>query len=326
MVNKIDKPKVKSARSSIGLSIRKVVLLLFALFFIYLILPQIGEFHVSFNIVRHAKVGWVVGAVVLSLLTYQFTVSTYLLIAKKKLYYFRTLLVQLASSFANRLIPAGVGAIGINYRYLRKNDHSVSEASAVVAVNNTLGIVGHLILLGLVFNFVPLKDIKLHVSLPHIATPIYWIIAGAILVAIGVSALWAKKAGRNFDLKLINLFKNIAAYRGHPLRLLGAVVCMMASTSMSVLCLLLCAHSLGFNISFISSLIILTFGIIGGAVVPTPGGLGGAEAGLFAGLLAYGADRPEALAVALSYRFITYWFALVYGLAAMVVAERAGYL
>jgi undecaprenyl-diphosphatase len=326
MVNMNNKSKEAQPNTYLGLSLRKIVLLFMVLIFIYLVLPQIGEFHKSLSIVWHASVGWIVIAVALSFMTYQFTVSTYLLIAKKRLRYLPTLVVQLASSFANRLIPAGVGAIGVNYRYLRKSHHSSGEASAVVAVNNTLGIVGHLILLGLVVSFVPLRDIKFHITLPHVSSSYYWLVAVAVVLAVTLSAIWVKKAGRSFDLRVVNLFKNIAAYHKHPLKLLGAVLCMMSSTTMSVLCLLACARSLGVDVSFVSSLVILSFGIIGGAVVPTPGGLGGAEAGLFAGLIAYGTNRPEALAVVLSYRFITYWLALAYGLVATVAAERLNYL
>jgi len=56
------------------------------------------------------------------------------------------------------------------------------------------------------------------------------------------------------------------------------------------------------------------------------GGLGGAEAGLTAGFVAYGLTSNRALAVTLLYRLLTYWLALVIGALAFSVARRLRYL
>jgi uncharacterized protein (TIRG00374 family) len=79
-------------------------------------------------------------------------------------------------------------------------------------------------------------------------------------------------------------------------------------------------------VSFAIVLIVLTIGVAGGTAVPTPGGLGGAEAGLTAGFVAYGLTSNRALAVTLLYRLLTYWLALVIGALAFSVARRLRYL
>ena len=61
-------------------------------------------------------------------------------------------------------------------------------------------------------------------------------------------------------------------------------------------------------------------------MTPTPGGLGGVEAGLVAGLVAYRVASADALAAVLVYRLVSYWLMLAIGAAAFVIAERRGYL
>jgi uncharacterized membrane protein YbhN (UPF0104 family) len=49
---------------------------------------------------------------------------------------------------------------------------------------------------------------------------------------------------------------------------------------------------------------------------PTPGGIGGAEAALTAGLVASGQSAADSLAAALLFRAVTYWLPMVLGYAA----------
>lgn len=48
----------------------------------------------------------------------------------------------------------------------------------------------------------------------------------------------------------------------------------------------------------------------------------GAEAGLVAGFVAYGIPADRALAIALLYRFLTYWLPLLPGFVAFVIVQR----
>jgi uncharacterized protein (TIRG00374 family) len=74
------------------------------------------------------------------------------------------------------------------------------------------------------------------------------------------------------------------------------------------------------------ALLVLTAGVAGGTLTPTPGGLLGVEAGLIAGFAAFGISTADALAAALLYRLLTYWLALVGGFIAFVYAQHAKYL
>jgi uncharacterized protein (TIRG00374 family) len=192
-----------------------------------------------------------------------------------------------------------------------------------VAANNTIGFIGHLMLLAATL-LITHKSIT---QLAHfnLKIPAYWeIIIGVSVLAI--IFVWVKLAGKKFYRKVIEIFKNLGSYYSHPLQLGGALITSILLTLTSVLCLIACLFAINIHLSFAKVLIILTIGVAGGTAIPTPGGLGGAEAGLMAGFVAYGLTSNRALAVTLLYRLLTYWLALVIGALAFRVARKFRYL
>jgi uncharacterized protein (TIRG00374 family) len=291
---------------------KSLLVLVVALLVLYAVLPQIDKFRSSFSIIGHASVDWLLVALIFFSITYLAAAAIYGLLAKKPLSYGRTLMVEIAAAFASKLLPAGIGALGLNFEYLRSRGHSQAEAGAVVATNNLIGFVGHAVLLAatLLVTSASLES----VVIPHSRKVLYiGIVVAAIIVGLLV---WLKKIRSDIYQTVIGALKNIKAYRNHPLKVVGALIYSMLLTSLYTLTLLATAHAVGLNVSFAQALLVLTAGVAGGTVVPTPGGLGGAEAGLFAGLVAFRASSAEALAAVLVYRLITYWLALLAGLVA----------
>ena len=84
---------------------------------------------------------------------------------------------------------------------------------------------------------------------------------------------------------------------------------------MYAVCFYACALSVSSHVSIADALIILAISVVGKTVAPTPGGVIGAEAGIFTGLLAYGIKSLEAILIIVLYRFITYW--LPFGIVAI---------
>src|SRR5579884_4250937 len=114
---------------------------------IYILLPQFSRFHNAAKLLIHANFNWLTLGLVASLATF-FTASlTYIYLSRRPLKFAEVLLVQLAANFINRLVPAGIGGLSTNYRYLRHKGAKAGEAAVIVAVNNTLGAIGNLALL-----------------------------------------------------------------------------------------------------------------------------------------------------------------------------------
>ena len=77
--------------------------------------------------------------------------------------------------------------------------------------------------------------------------------------------------------------------------------------------LLLCSLALGVNITVSDAIIGLSVGVFIGGVLPTPGGVGGVEAGIASTFVFLGFSPTESASVALLFRAITYWQPLIPG-------------
>lgn len=296
-----------------------VLILIVLLLAIYVFLPQIKDLRTSATLARHADRWLLVLAMALVVATYGFATLSYQLLARHQLKARRTLLIQVSSACANRLLPAGIGGLSLNTAYLYNNKHKLAEASTVAATNNLLGIVGHLLVLGVALLFLP-SSVKFAGSF-HVSRGIY---ISVVVVVIGLVATilvlprirhWLE----NFSWQVI---RDIGAYHRHPLRLLAALFSSIALTLCYVLALLVCMLAFGIHLDFTQVLIVFTLGSVVGIATPTPGGIIGVEAGLIAGFVAFGVGSPTALAIVLSYRFISYWLPILPGFVALVYARR----
>ena len=110
-------------------------------------MPQVGEFHQTLDAARHAEVGWLVLAVLTSVGTFLAAALSLSGAVLVPLAYGRTFVTQLASSFSNKITPAGLGGMGVNVRYLERSGVSKGDAVGAVALNGTVGFVVHVVAL-----------------------------------------------------------------------------------------------------------------------------------------------------------------------------------
>jgi len=297
----------------------KLVFLVTTLLFLYVVVPRLGDFSQSFTAVRNARWTYTVMAIVGLLISYPIAAGTYILLAQKSLRYRSTILVQIASAFTTRLLPAGFGGLALNVQYLRKMHHTMPQAVAVASTNNTLGIVGHLFVLGVLLLISPNMQLPA-VHIPN--TPLFWLILSVIIGLFAVVLLLFRTLRTQAVVFLTTVGGHLAYYRRTPGKLAGALLCSMALTSSYIFIFYCAGHALGLTYAPLSFALVFTGGMVASSATPTPGGLVGTEAGLTAGLIAYGAEPSQALAAALLYRFITYWFPLLPGLGVFLLTRR----
>ncbi len=302
---------------------KQLLLLLVSAAALYIVLPQIGVFRHSLSVLPQAERPALALAVAYTFATYLLAALTYVLLALQPLRFGRTLLVQVAGLFTNHLLPAGIGGIGVSYVYLRHARHTTTQATTVVAANNMLGLVGHVLLTG---SILAVWHGELPgwrtVWRPHIQGWEYWL-AAASLAAVLLLSYWY---GRRVRRALSAIARQLWLYRRQPLRLSAALLSSMSLTLCNILSLYYCVVAFHIPLSFVSVLLVFSLGILLGTATPTPGGLGGVEAGLVAGMVALHIPAAHALTAVLVYRFISYWLAIVVGAAALVVVVRRGYL
>lgn len=289
---------------------KRVVILLGLLLLLYIVVPRIGNFSDSFTALRQADARYVAAAAVLTAATYAIAAAIYWSLALHTLQYRKTFLVQVASAFTNRLLPGGLGALTLYVQYLRRSGHTFAQAVAVAGTNNLLGIVGHLIILAGVL-LVTRDAYPAQLNLPEAQS--VWLVVGGIATVVAANLLVFRKLRQNAYRITKEVIDNILLYRKQPFRLVKAALFSCGLTLLYVAIFYCCVTGVGIELSVAHVFMVFTIGMIVGTATPTPGGLVGAEAGLTGGLIAYGASADTALAVALLYRFLTYWLPLLPG-------------
>lgn len=310
--------KLKSLHPSRG----QWFFLVIALFSIYFVLPQIGIFRHSFSHLSGANWHYLGLALGFALATNFMAAITYGLLAKHPLNFGKTLLVQLSGNFVNRLLPAGIGAIGINYAYLRANRHDLPQSASVVASNNLVGAIGHLLLI--IFVFIGLRSKPDDFQWQGLHFEQGWRYLALFLIISTVVILLFR-----FRYKAITSFKAVIKqlldYRHRLINVGLSLLSSISLTLFNVLSLYYCLSGLHFHLSLASVLIVFTFGVALGTATPTPGGLGGIDAGLVVGLVAFHLPVSLALAVTLVYRLISCWLPVLLGAGVFYVTERQGF-
>ena len=288
----------------------------------WVIFRQSDALSESLQTVRSANPTWLILGLLAVFATFAVASLTLLFIALKPLSYRRTLLIQFASGFATKLVPAGIGGIALNTRYLSKHRHTLVQAGSIMVLNNGLGFLGHITILLVVVSLGTTSYTEFNMQLPVWLTLILIVIA---LIFIALLLLW--RPAKQKLTRILKEVKKIAKlYRSRPQRLLGGLLSASTVTLLFAACLWCSAMAMSIELSALEVLWVLSIGLIGIAVTPTPGGLGGAEAAMTAALIAIGISIDQALPVALIYRFLSYWIPIVPGIFAFQLALRKRYI
>ena len=104
----------------------------------YLLIPQLADVSGVWSKLKQADWTWALYALGASALTYLGATLTVTGAVPVRIPFFSTLGTQLAGSFVNRIIPAHVGGIATNVRYLQKQGIELAVASSSVGLQQTL--------------------------------------------------------------------------------------------------------------------------------------------------------------------------------------------
>lgn len=297
--------------------IRNLVLLGILLLFLYAVVPQVAGFSESVGVIAQADLRYIGIAFVCWCAIYLLAALLYTILSLRPLVFWQTLAAQLASGFTGKLLPSGLGVVGLFVQYLRRHGHSLGEAVAVAGVNNGAAIAGHILLLaGFFIAGTPLPALDTTALLP--SGPMVTLVA----IALAVLTLIAIIARRRVMSGWHRITQIVSVYREHPGKVAAAVLVSIPQTFAYMGVLYASALALDVHLSFSSIFMVATFSMLVGTLVPVPGGIVGAEAGLTAGFVAYGLSVPQGLAVALLYRAFIYWLPIVPGIVVFAFRRR----
>ena len=272
------------------------------------------------SVLRGAHWNWGIAALALSAATYVAATVSLSGFVSERLDFFRTLLAQVAGSFVTLVTPAAVGGAALNIRYLQRRKIPAAVAAASVGVAQVVAFVLHILLI-VVFAAIAGSSAKEPIQPPRWA---YYVLAG-LIVAAGV--VFALPAGRRLlrarlSPTLGQVLPRLLEVAQQPRKLAQGIGGALLLSLAYILCLTACVAAFGRPVTIASIGVVYLTGSAIGSILPTPGGIGGVEAALTAGLTAAGVPGTAAVSAVLLFRLLTFWLPVPFGWVALNYLER----
>jgi uncharacterized membrane protein YbhN (UPF0104 family) len=234
-------------------------------------------------------------------------------------------LLQSAIKFVNLTVPSSAGRIGMNLRFLQQMGVPGPQAVGAGAIDDVAKKVVQIALLLLAL---PLIDLRLDTTKFRGPSPDSRLVAalGVAIVITGVVILTVPK----FRARIVPAvrsalsgIRDVARIRQKRLQLFGGRLAaeLLYALSLGATCL---AYDIDLNLAqlvFVNT----GAGLVAG-LVPTPGGIGAAEASISAGLIAVGVDSPTAVAIAITQRLWTFYLPPIWGYVSLRWLTKKGYV
>jgi len=271
--------------------------------------------------VRGANPWWIAVAFALALVTWLGAGLTLVAFSPARVPIGRATLTAAAGSFVALAAPAGIGPAALNLRLLTQRGVSMSMAVATVALVQVSQFVVTVLLL------VALSIFTGSGALVELPSPAVLVTLAGVALAVVATLLVppVRRWGMGYIApRLRQVWPRLAQMLSHPGRLALGVAGNLIMTLGYIVALWCCLAAFGESLSLVDIALVNLVGNALGALIPTPGGLGGVEGALTAGLSAAGVPATIAFSATILYRLCTYWGRVPIGWIAMRYLERKG--
>ena len=234
-------------------------------------------------------------------------------------------LLQSAIKFVNLTVPSSAGRIGMNLRFLQQMGVPRPQAVVAGAIDD---VAKKIVQIGLLLLVLPLVKVRLDTTKLRGPSPDSRLLAaiGVAIVVTGVVILAVPKFRARIVLAVrsaLSGVREVARIRHKRVELFGGKLAaeLLYALSLGATCL---AYDIDLNLAqlvFVNT----AAGLVSG-LIPTPGGIGAAEASISAGLIAVGVDNPTAIAIAVTQRLWTFYLPPIWGYASLRWLTRKGYV
>jgi undecaprenyl-diphosphatase len=292
----------------------------------YLLIPQLADVSGVWSKLKEADWTWALYALGASALTYVGATIGLLGAVPRRIPLIGTFATQLAGSFVNRIVPARVGGIATNVRFLQKQGLDLAVASSSVGLQQLSGLLMHLSLSVVFLLWAGRSGVGAFDFMPSSQT----VLIGLTVILALSGLLFLLPAGRGVLRKRVfPILKRSGQGIGDVARRPFKVAELFGGSVFLTLCyisaLVFSVHAFGATgVSVASIGVVFLVGSAISSVAPTPGGIGAVEAALIAGLTAVGLERDVAVPAVFLYRIATFWLPIVPGWIAFVLLQRRG--
>lgn len=280
-------------------------------------LLEIG-FDTLFDAVRDASLPVVVAAFFISLLSRPINAWGVTALSPVPIPLGRVTVLMFAMNFVNLAMPSTAGRVAVNIRFFQRSGVDPTVAVAIGALDGVTSFLCQLLLIGLVL-ISGLGTLDMDLSNQFSVDSFVRIVALlGILVVIGVVVVFAVPKLRNLALSsLRSAWGFVTELLRRPIRLVKAMASNMGAELVYSTVLFTVLVAYGQSVNFVDIVFVGIAVSLFAGLMPVPGGIGVAEAGLTAGFMAAGVDQTTAFAAALTVRLCTFylppfigWFAL----------------
>ncbi|WP_292976553.1 lysylphosphatidylglycerol synthase transmembrane domain-containing protein [Mycobacterium sp.] len=280
---------------------------------VYVAYPFISTVPTFFNALGKANWWWALLGLAISASTYVGAAAALWASADESVNFWRLSIAQVANTFAATTTPAGVGGLALSTRILQKSGLSTTRATTAVALQQSMQVIMHVLLL-ILFSTVAGAGTDLSHFVPN--STVLYLIAGAALGLVGVSLLvpnlrrWLSTA---VTPKLKEISTDIVEVAREPQRMALIVLGCTGTTLGAALALWTSVEAFGGSTSFVTVTVVTMVGGTLASAAPTPGGVGAVEAALIGGLAAFGVPAAVSVPSVLLYRVLTCWLPVFIG-------------
>lgn len=285
----------------------------------YLLTGQLGSVDLV-TVFSEAQWQWVPFVLLGSAITYIAAAITLVGYVREKLSFLRTMLAQLAASFAGFVTPPAVGGLAINVRYLQKAGLSTPAAATSVGACQAVNALSHFVLLIIVAALTGAKA-QHGVAIPGWLFIVLGAIAvlALILLVIPITRRWMLARVlpplREAIPRLLDLVTS-------PRKLAEGIIGILLMNAAYIAALWCATRAFGGTPDLVSVALVYLAGGAVGSLAPTPGGLGAMELALSTGLTAAGMPTATAVSAVLLFRLATFWLPVPAGWVAYHYLQR----
>jgi len=273
------------------------------------------------DVLVRASPSWTLLATGVSLVPLVAMTGALLAVSPERLPVPRTFVVQVGTSFANAIAPAGAGGVALNARFLLRRGVPTAEAVALVALVQLTSVAVTVVFLALLLLASGAVTEGLQ-ALPLMALALGAVVVAALAAAASRVPQLRRVVVDRVVAPMVAAWPRLRATVSSPWRLCALTASHLAVTAGLALTLLCCVRAFEVDLPFTAVLVAMLAGSAVGSVAPVPGGIGTVEAATAAALLAAGSGATDALSIALLFRLLTFWLRLPLGWLCLVWLRR----
>jgi uncharacterized protein (TIRG00374 family) len=299
-------------------------LVAFAAYFLITKLAKIGFATIGHEL-RRSDLVWVAVALLLAQLSYVPQAISLRGAVMTPLPLLPCVVLESASKFLNLTVPGSAGTIALNIRFLQRMGASTGEAVASGAID---GLSDTIVQVLLVLSILPFTRFDFNTSELSGALPsgrfvaaIFGGLAVLIAIVLSIPKVRAKVVPSVKD--ALRSLKAVASSRQKLIELFGGAI---GKEVLFALTLGAAARAYGVHLGLGQLVLINVVASTLAGLVPVPGGIGAAEAGIAGGLVAMGVPESEAFTIALTHRLCTYYLPPIWGYASLEWLRRKGHV